>query len=406
MSAWKSSPAATTLTFVPGAAAVTPALRERLARADIILFDGTLFTDDEMIASGTGEKTGRRMGHMPIDGADGSLAALEGAWQAAHLHPHQQHQSDPDRGLAGTPAGRGRRLRGGGGRTGDQTMKLMTPDELEAELREIGAKRYHRLHPFHGLLHGGKCTKGQVQAWALNRYYYQACIPLKDAALIARCDDSAIRREWRSRLHDHDGEGENDGGIARWLKLTDGLGLDREYVTSLRGLLPGTKFAVEAYVHFVREKTLLEAIASSLTELFSPVIIGERVEGMLKGYSFVTPETLAYFAKRPPQAKKDSDFALDYVKRNARTPAEQRAVLGGARIQVRRAVVDARRAALCLRGAGVHSARRLRAAGVSDDRRRREAEAAARRAAHPQRGAGRLGAARAGARVQGRRAGA
>jgi len=206
-------------------------------------------------------------------------------------------------------------------------MKLMTPDELEAELRGIGAKRYHRLHPFHGLLHGGKCTKGQVQAWALNRYYYQAMIPMKDASLIARCEDSAIRREWRSRLHDHDGEAEGDGGIARWLKLTDGLGLDRDYVTSLRGLLPGTRFAVEAYVHFVREKTLLEAIASSLTELFSPVIIGERMAGMLAHYDFVTRETLAYFDKRPPQAKRDSDFALDYVKRRARTPDTQAQVL-------------------------------------------------------------------------------
>ena len=100
-----------TLIFVPGAAAVTPALRARLARADVILFDGTLFTDDEMIASGTGEKTGRRMGHMPIDGADGSLAALRSRpWQAAHLHPHQQHQSDPDRRLAAAARGRGRRL--------------------------------------------------------------------------------------------------------------------------------------------------------------------------------------------------------------------------------------------------------------------------------------------------------
>src|SRR3954462_10906746 len=206
-------------------------------------------------------------------------------------------------------------------------MKLMTPDELEAELRDIGAKRYHGLHPFHGLLHGGKCSKGQAQAWALHRYYYQARIPITDASLIARCEDASVRREWRSRLHDHDGEAEGDGGIARWLKLTDGLGLDREYVTSLRGLLPGTKFAVEAYVHFVREKSLLEAIASSLTELFSPVIIGERVEGMLKSYSFVTPETLAYFSARPPQARRDSEFALDYVKRHARTPAEQRMVL-------------------------------------------------------------------------------
>ncbi len=206
-------------------------------------------------------------------------------------------------------------------------MNLLSPEDLEAKLRDIGARRYHRLHPFHQLLHGGKCSKAQVQAWALNRYYYQAMIPVKDASLIARCDDAAIRREWRSRLVDHDGGAEGDGGIARWLKLTDGLGLDRDYITSLRGLLPGTKFAVEAYVHFVREKTLLEAIASSLTELFSPVIISERLDGMLKSYDFVTADTLAYFSARPPQARRDSDFALDYVKRNARTPAEQQAVL-------------------------------------------------------------------------------
>jgi pyrroloquinoline-quinone synthase len=206
-------------------------------------------------------------------------------------------------------------------------MQLMSPDQLEAALRDIGARRYHRLHPFHGLLHGGKCTKGQVQAWALNRYYYQASIPLKDASLIARCEDSDLRREWRSRLVDHDGGEDGEGGIARWLKLTDGLGLDRDYVVSLRGLLPATRFAVDAYVRFVREKTLLEAVASSLTELFSPTIISERVAGMLANYPFVTRETLAYFDKRPPQALKDSDFALDYVQRNARTPETQAAVL-------------------------------------------------------------------------------
>lgn len=206
-------------------------------------------------------------------------------------------------------------------------MTLLSPEELEARLRDIGAQRYHRLHPFHHMLHGGQCSKGQVQAWALNRYYYQAMIPVKDASLIARCDDPAIRREWRSRLVDHDGVEPGDGGIARWLKLTDGLGFDRDYVVSLRGLLPATRFAVDAYVHFVREKSLLEAIASSLTELFSPVIIGERMEGMLNNYDFVTAETLAYFSARPPQARRDADFALDYVKKNARTPAEQQAVL-------------------------------------------------------------------------------
>jgi coenzyme PQQ biosynthesis protein C len=207
-------------------------------------------------------------------------------------------------------------------------VKLMPPDVIEARLRDIGARRYHRLHPFHALLHGGQCTKGQVQAWALNRYYYQAMIPVKDASLIARCEDPELRREWRSRLVDHDGETAGDGGIARWLKLTDGLGLERDYVVSLAGLLPGTRFAVDAYVHFVRDKSLLEAVASSLTELFSPQIISERIEGMLKSYPFVSADTLAYFSKRPPQAQRDSDFALDYVKRHARTPDAQQAVLG------------------------------------------------------------------------------
>jgi coenzyme PQQ biosynthesis protein C len=206
-------------------------------------------------------------------------------------------------------------------------VNLLSPNELEAKLRAIGAERYHRLHPFHHLLHGGGCTKGQVQAWALNRYYYQAMIPVKDASLIARCDDPAVRREWRHRLIDHDGEDEGGGGIERWLKLTAGLGLDRDHVISTAGILPGTRFAVDAYVHFVRERSLLEAIASSLTELFSPIIISERMQGMLANYDFITRETLAYFVERPPQAERDSGFALDYVKRNATAPETQRAVL-------------------------------------------------------------------------------
>jgi coenzyme PQQ biosynthesis protein C len=203
----------------------------------------------------------------------------------------------------------------------------MSAEQLEGQLREIGAKRYHHLHPFHRLLHTGKCTKGQVQAWALNRYYYQSMIPIKDASLIARCSDSETRRAWRSRLVDHDGDNKHEGGIARWLKLTHGLQLDHDYVVSFRGLLPATRFAVDAYVHFVRDQTLLEAIASSLTELFSPQIINERIEGMLKSYDFVTPETLAYFSQRPPQAERDSRFALDYVKVNARTAEAQQSVV-------------------------------------------------------------------------------
>jgi coenzyme PQQ biosynthesis protein C len=204
---------------------------------------------------------------------------------------------------------------------------VMTPDELEAALRRIGTERYHNLHPFHKLLHGGKLNRGQVQAWALNRYCYQSAIPRKDAALIARSEDSELRRLWRQRLVDHDGEASGEGGLARWLALTDGLGLDRAYVVSKRGALPATKFAVEAYVRFVRERSLLEAVASSLTEMFSPPIISERVSGMLANYDFVSRDTLAYFNARLNQAPRDADFALDYVKREARTPPQQQAVL-------------------------------------------------------------------------------
>jgi len=203
---------------------------------------------------------------------------------------------------------------------------ILSPDELEASLRAIGAARYHNLHPFHRALHDGRLTRGQVQAWALNRYYYQSRIPAKDATLLARLPSAELRREWRSRLVDHDGSEPGTGGVARWLRLAGGVGLDREYVASLDGLLPGTRFAVDAYVHFVAERSLLEAIASSLTELFSPTIIAERVSGMLAHYDFVDADTLAYFTPRLDQAPKDSAFALAYVRDHATTVETQKAV--------------------------------------------------------------------------------
>ncbi|WIM10260.1 pyrroloquinoline-quinone synthase PqqC [Enhydrobacter sp.] len=211
--------------------------------------------------------------------------------------------------------------------------RLLTPDELEERLRAIGAERYHHLHPFHRLLHGGKLSRGQVQAWALNRYYYQAMIPIKDAHALSKLPTSELRREWRRRIIDHDGDGPGAGGIERWLKLAEGVGLDRAYVQSTRGILPGTRFAVEAYVNFVRDRPILEGIASSLTEMFSPGIIADRVRGMLEGYSFVTAETLAYFTPRLTQAPQDVNFALGYVKAEARTRIEQEAVLSALRFK-------------------------------------------------------------------------
>jgi pyrroloquinoline-quinone synthase len=213
------------------------------------------------------------------------------------------------------------------------TQKPLTPDELEAALRAIGAERYHNRHPFHQLLHGGRLERGQVQAWALNRYYYQRQIPIKDATLIARLQSAELRRAWRSRLVDHDGDGTTPGGIERWLKLAEGVGLDRAYVESTDGILPTTRFAVDAYVNFVRERPVLEAIASSLTEMFSPGIIAERVEGMLRGYPFITMDTLAYFKPRLSQAPRDADFALAYVKAEARTREQQEAVLAALRFK-------------------------------------------------------------------------
>lgn len=205
--------------------------------------------------------------------------------------------------------------------------ELLSPDEFERRLRAVGAERYHNLHPFHQRLHGGRCSKGQMQAWALNRYCYQAAIPRKDAALMSRVDDRELRRAWIQRMHDHDGWGDDPGGIERWFKLTDGLGLDRDYVASTKGALPATRFAVEAYVRFVADTPVVVAVASCLTELFAPAIHAERIAGMLANYDFIGEDVLAYFRKRLDQAPRDAAHALDYVKRECHRRDQQEAVI-------------------------------------------------------------------------------
>jgi coenzyme PQQ biosynthesis protein C len=206
-------------------------------------------------------------------------------------------------------------------------VSLLSPDAFIDRLRDVGARRYHDRHPFHQRLHSGGCSKGEVQAWALNRYAYQAAIPRKDATLIARLDDPALRRAWRQRLVDHDGGADGEGGIERWLRLCESLGFARADVVAFRGVLPATRFAVGAYVEFVRERPLLEAVASSLTELFSPQVIKTRVAGMLAHYDFVSAESLSYFTARPEQASRDVESALAYVTAHATTPADQEAVV-------------------------------------------------------------------------------
>ncbi|WP_171123175.1 MULTISPECIES: pyrroloquinoline-quinone synthase PqqC [unclassified Ruegeria] len=199
----------------------------------------------------------------------------------------------------------------------------MSRETLEARLRQIGQERYHDKHPFHHRLHSGQCSPDQVRAWVINRWAYQAAIPLKDAAFMSRCADPDIRREWRSRIEDHDGGVEEGGGIRRWLKLAEAVGLDPDYVASGRGVLPATQFAVDAYVHYVRERPMLQAVASSLTELFAPKIHEQRIEGLLAHYDFANADSLSYFRKRLTQAPKDVAFGLNWVLDHADTAEKE-----------------------------------------------------------------------------------
>ncbi|MFZ0636754.1 MAG: pyrroloquinoline-quinone synthase PqqC [Candidatus Acidiferrales bacterium] len=194
--------------------------------------------------------------------------------------------------------------------------------DLAARLRKIGEERYHHRHPFHLRMHEGKLSRGQMQAWALNRYYYQSRIPIKDAALLARCEDSDLRRAWRKRIVDHDGDGTEPGGIEKWLRLVEATGLKREAALRGEGVLPATRFAVDAYVRLVSEKSLLEAVASSLTEMFAGSLIALRLDALRKHYPYLE-HGLSYFEARVTQAPEDASFALAWVTGHARTPVEQ-----------------------------------------------------------------------------------
>ncbi|MGN7867460.1 pyrroloquinoline-quinone synthase PqqC [Paracoccus sp. 22332] len=196
-------------------------------------------------------------------------------------------------------------------------------EDFEARLRAIGAERYHDRHPFHERLHGGHCTPDEVRAWVINRWMYQSRIPMKDAAFMSRVEDPDLRRAWRKRIADHDGGVTEGGGIRRWLALAQAVGLDPDYVASGVGIMPATRFAVEAYVRFVRDMPLLDAVAASLTELFAPKIHAQRIEGLLAHYDFADDASLSYFKKRLTEAPEDVAFGLDYVLTHADTLEKQ-----------------------------------------------------------------------------------
>jgi pyrroloquinoline-quinone synthase len=206
-------------------------------------------------------------------------------------------------------------------------------NELVERLREVGEQRYHDKHPFHQKLVAGELDRAAVRAWVANRYYYQLCIPRKDAYVLASLPSRAYRREWISRITDHDGDADHPGGTEKWLALGRAVGLTDDEVRSERGVAPGTRFAVDAYVDFARRKPWLEAVASSLTELFGPPVMAARVAAIIAQYPWVDRAGLAYFEDRLHIAKRDADTALAWVLEEARTREQQDACVAALRFK-------------------------------------------------------------------------
>jgi pyrroloquinoline-quinone synthase len=200
---------------------------------------------------------------------------------------------------------------------------LLSRQEFTERLRSEGERRYHDHHPYHVMMHEGRLTQLQLQQWVLNRYYYQSRIPIKDAIILSKSEDPAFRRLWIHRIHDHDGTQDGEGGLALWLRLAAGVGLDREEVAGCRSVLPGVRFACDSYVELVRQRPLVEAVASSLTEFFAPDLMSRRILAWEKHYPWVSPDVLGYFRTRVTRARDDSQEAIDFVVRQATTYAAQ-----------------------------------------------------------------------------------
>jgi pyrroloquinoline-quinone synthase len=198
--------------------------------------------------------------------------------------------------------------------------------EFEAQLRD-GGRAYHIHHPFNVMLNSGKASREQIRGWVANRYYYQVNIPLKDAAILANCEERAVRRKWVQRILDHDGSGEDAGGIESWLRLAEAVGLERARVESFSLLLPGVRFAVDAYVNFARRAPWPEGVCASLTELFAPEIHRQRLAGWPEHYPWIDRTGLHYFQSRIPLARRDVEFALAVtLERFASRAAQERAL--------------------------------------------------------------------------------
>ena len=199
-------------------------------------------------------------------------------------------------------------------------------EEFERRLREAG-RAYHIHHPFNLMLNGGRASPAQIRGWVANRFYYQINIPVKDAAILANCPERAVRRHWVQRILDHDGYGEDPGGIESWLRLAEAVGLERTQVESLEQVLPGVRFAVDAYVNFARRAPWPEAVCASLTELFAPEIHRQRLATWPQHYPWIDPAGLRYFQSRVSLARRDVEFGLALTLERFDTRAAQERAL-------------------------------------------------------------------------------
>ena len=212
-------------------------------------------------------------------------------------------------------------------------MHPWTNDEFIEHLRQVGWQHYHDKHPFHRLMNQGRLSRQQIQLWVANRFYYQKNIPIKDALLLARCPLREVRRRWVRRILDHDGWGDDPGGIEKWLRLGEAAGLSREELESERLLLPATRFAVDAYVNFVSSRPWIEGVAASLTELFASDLMRERLAAFEKYYTWIDPKALEYFRSRPSLATRDSEHGLELVLTHCRSREEQERVVAALRFK-------------------------------------------------------------------------
>jgi pyrroloquinoline-quinone synthase len=201
----------------------------------------------------------------------------------------------------------------------------LSQNDFIERLRQEGARRYHDHHPFHQRMHEGKLSRAELQAWVLNRYYYQTRIPIKDALILSKSEDPAFRRLWIHRLVDHDGVQAGEGGLAQWLKLAEAVGLDAAEVASCRLVLPGVRFACDGYVELVRQSPLVVAVASSLTEFFAPDLMSKRIAAWEQHYPWIASAGLGYFRTRVTRARADSQEAVAFVATEARTAELQEA---------------------------------------------------------------------------------